>query len=232
MTSTASFCQQPATGSGSGDTALVMVASGVIFLFAGTGGTLGPHTAQSYPAQNTTASIAEPIQTLTNESIQEASIHAAQSLAERVSEIKAAFGLSISQLAQVLQVQRQTIYDWMDEEAPRQVQGQNRERLTAIQKLATQWNVLCRWPAGKGIATYEVEGSNLLALLTDDVLDNKRINKAMRDLSEHVTAEWQRREERSVGEQARRRGFQPPSQQSLRNALAGYGGTVSLTHDE
>jgi DNA-binding transcriptional regulator YiaG len=208
---------------------LVGVCAPLLFLIGTGGDSAGASVLQQYLAQDFTtyATPASHTKTLTGEATS-----TAQSLAERVSEIKAAFGLSISQLAQVLQVQRQTIYDWMDEEAPRQVQGQNRERLTAIQKLATQWNVLCRWPAGKGIATYEVEGSNLLALLADDVLDNKRINKAMRDLSEHVTAEWQRWEERSVGEQARRRGFQPPSQQSLRNALAGYGGTVSLTHDE
>lgn len=156
---------------------------------------------------------------------------AAQSLAERVSAIKAAFGLTISQLAQVLQVQRQTIYDWMDEDNPPQVQGKKGERLTAMQRLAVQWNRLCQWPAGKGMATYTVEGDTLLDLLSADVLDEARLQTVMRSLSEQVKAEWQRREERSFGEQARRRGFQPHGQ-SLRSVLAGYGGAVSLTHDD
>ena len=140
--------------------------------------------------------------------------------------------MTISQLAQVLQVQRQTIYDWMDEDNPPQVQGKKGERLAAIQRLAVQWNKLCQWPAGKGIATYTVDGDTLLDLLSADVLDEARLQPVMRSLSEQVKAEWQRREERSLAYQLRAEGFQPVPEQSLRSVLAGYGGTVSLTHDD
>ncbi|MDG4549427.1 MAG: helix-turn-helix domain-containing protein [Candidatus Contendobacter sp.] len=229
MTSTM-FCEPPATGSGFFDTALV-VAFGSILLLVGTGGSLNPTTAQAYPAQDFTAPTTEITQVPPGETAPEEPAPAVQSLADRVSAIKAAFGLTISQLAKVLRVERQTIYDWMDEEHSPQLQEQKRERLAAIERWAAQWNALCPWPAGKGITTYQVEGATLLDLLLADVLDEARLTHVLRGLSEQVKAEWQRREERSFGEQARRRGFQPHGQ-SLRSVLAGFGGSVSLTHDD
>jgi transcriptional regulator with XRE-family HTH domain len=195
----------------------------------GTGGSLNARTARQYPALSATTPDPGISRSTATDTMPAPAV---QSLAERVSAIKAAFGLTISQLAKVLRVERQTIYDWMDEENPRPLQVQKQERLAAIQRLAIQWNKVCQWPAGKGIATYTtVEGDTLLDLLSADVLDEARLQPVMRGLSEQVKGEWQCREERSFGEQARRRGFQPHGQ-SLRSVLAGYGGTVSLTHDD
>lgn len=154
-----------------------------------------------------------------------------QSLAERVSAIKAAFGLTISQLAKVLRVERQTIYDWMDEENPPQAQEHKRERLAVIQRLAIQWNQLCPWPAGKEIATYAVDGMTLLDLLSADMLDETRTQAVMRGLSEQVKAEWQRKEERSLASRLRARGFQPVPDQSSSSVLVGISRTVSLYDD-
>ena len=216
------------TGSGSGNKRALVGVCGPFLLLLGTGGHWDVHALRQYPALYFTTPATEITDSL---SLEATPTPTAQSLTERVSEIKAAFGLTISQLAQVLQVQRQTIYDWMDEESPRQLQEQKRDRLAAIQRLAIQWNALCQWPAGKGVATYSVDGDTLLDLLSADVLDEARWQTVMRGLSEQVKAEWQRKEERSCGEQARRRGFQPHGQ-SLRSVLAGYGGAVSLTHDD
>ncbi len=155
-----------------------------------------------------------------------------QSLAERVSAIKAAFGLTISQFAQVLHVQRQTIYDWIDQDRPPQVQGQKRERLAAIQRWAIQWNALCLWPTSKGVTSYAVEGNTLLDLLAADVLDKARLTTVLRGLSEQVKAEWQLREERSLANRLRARGFQPAPEPSLRSGLAGLGRMVSLNDDD
>jgi len=220
---------QSSTGSGFGNQRMLVGVCGPLLLLLGTGGHLDVHTLRQYPAQCFTTPATEITD---SRSLEATPTPTAQSLTERVSEIKAAFGMTISQLAQVLQVQRQTIYDWMDEENPRQLQEQKRERLAAIQRLATQWNQLCQWPAGKGITTYTtVDGDTLLDLLSVDTLDETRLQPVMRGLSEQVKAEWQRREERSHGEQARRRGLQPHGQ-SLRSVLAGYGGSVSFTHDD
>lgn len=216
------------TGSGFRDASSYGTNRLIVFLIPGTGGSLNAKTAQEYPALSATT----PDRSISRATAKDtAPAPVAQSPAERVSQIKAAFGLTISQLAQVLQVQRQTIYDWVDEENPRQIQEQKRERLAAIQRLANQWNALCPWPAGKGVAAYSVDGDTLLDVLSADVLDEARLQRVMRGLSEQVKAERQRREERSFGEQARRRGFQPHGQ-SLRSVLASYGGTVSLTHDD
>lgn len=219
---------QSSTGSGFDNKRALVGVCGPFLLLLGTGGHWDVHALRQYPAQYFTT----PAPEITGSSSPEATpTPTAQSLAERVSEIKAAFGLTISQLAQVLQVQRQTIYDWIDEDNPPQVQGKKGERLAAIQRLAVQWNALCQWPAGKGVATYSVDGDTLLDVLSADVLDEARLQRVMRGLSEQVKAEWQRKEECSFGEQARRRGFQPHGQ-SLRSVLAGYGGAVSLTHDD
>lgn len=216
------------TGSGLYDASLPLVGRIWVFLKPGTGGNPDARTVQQYPAQDPTTPDAGFFRATVSDA---APVPAVQSLAERVSAIKAAFGMTISQLAQVLQVQRQTIYDWMDEDNPPQVQGKKGERLAAIQRLAVQWNQFCQWPAGKGMTAYAMGGDTLLDLLSVDVLDEVRLQTVMRGLSEQVKAEWQRREERSFGEQARRRGFQPHGQ-SLRSVLAGYGGAVSLTHDD
>ncbi len=219
---------QSGTGSGFRDASSYGPNRFIVFLIPGTGGSLNAKTAQEYPTLSATTPDCS-ISRLTT--IDTTPAPAVQSLAERVSAIKAAFGLTISQLAKVLRVERQTVYDWMDEENPRPPQTQNRERLAAIQRLAVQWNRLCQWPAGKGIATYTVDSDTLLDLLSADALDEARLQPVMRGLSEQVKAEWQHKEERSFGEQARRRGLQPHGQ-SLRSVLAGYGGTVSLTHDD
>ena len=187
--------------------------------------------ASSCRAQIATASVTEITQAPPGGHASEEPAPAVQSLAERVGAIKAAFGLTISQLAKVLRVERQTIYDWMDEDHPPQLQEQKRERLAAIGRWAAQWNALCSWPAGKGITTYTVDGVTLLDLLLADALDEARLTNALHGLSKQVNAEWQQREERSLGEQAQRRGSQP-HRQPLRNVLAGYGGSVSLTHDD
>lgn len=227
MNAPAQCCQSP-TGSGSRGTPSFLSDRLIILLTPGTGGHWNERIAQQYPGLSATT----PDRSISRATAKDtAPVPAAQSLAERVSAIKAAFGLTTSQLAQVLQVQRQTIYDWVDEESPRQLNGQNRERLAAMQRLAIQWNALCQWPAGKGMTTYAVDGDTLLDVLSADVLDEARLEPVMRGLSEQVKAEWQRKEERSFGEQARRRGFQPHGQ-SLRSVLAGYGGGVSLTHDD
>jgi DNA-binding transcriptional regulator YiaG len=209
------FHEQSATGSGFHAAALVKGTYGPVLLLIGTGGSLSTNTAQAYPAQDPTASVTEITQAPPSETTPEESALAAQSLAERVSAIKAAFGLTISQLAQVLHVQRQTIYDWLDEDHPPQVQGHKRERLAAIQRWAIQWNARCPWPAGKGVASYAVEGNTLLDLLAADVLDEARLTTVLRGLSEQVKAEWQLREQRSLANRLRARGFQPAPESSL-----------------
>ena len=216
----------PPTGSGFPDAPRLPPERIFVFL-TDMGGSLDACTARQYPAQDSTA----PAAWLTQPTAPDA-VPAAQSLAERVSAIKAAFGLTISQLAQVLQVQRQTIYDWMDEDHPPHVQGHKRERLAAIQRWAIQWNARCPWPAGKGVASYAVEGNTLLDLLAADVLDEARLTTVLRGLSEQVKAEWQRREARSLANRLRACGFQPVPEPSLRGVLAGLGGTASLHDDD
>lgn len=213
--------EQPSTGSGFGNQRVLVSVCGPLLLLLGTGGHGDVHALRQYPAQSFTTPAPEATPAPT-----------AQSIAERVTAIKAAFGLTISQLAKVLGVERQTIYDWMDEEHPRQIQGYKQKRLAAMQRLAVQWNQLCPWPTGKGMATYAVDGDTLLELLSADALDETRLQTVMRGLSEQVKAEWKRKEERSLAHRLRKQGFQPVRESSVRSALAGFCRTVSLNDDD
>lgn len=56
--------------------------------------------------------------------------------------IKSAFGMTMIQLAQALQVERQTVYQWLDDNQIVSMQTRNKDRLNLLFEYATQWNKL------------------------------------------------------------------------------------------
>lgn len=90
--------------------------------------------------------------------------------------IRQAFSLSTVELSKVFNVSRQTIYDWAD--GPRSVSDENRQRISSILTLASDWNSRELGPLGRivrepidgislldGLSTTELDIDNLLALL-------------------------------------------------------------------
>lgn len=77
------------------------------------------------------------------------STESVKSVVDMVIDIKAALGINVKQLAKALQVEHQTIYNWMNETETPHIQPRNYERLTKIRALSEHWNQLCKRPAGR-----------------------------------------------------------------------------------
>lgn len=60
--------------------------------------------------------------------------------AKMVEELREAFGLNVTQLAQVLHIERITVYAWMRTELLEKLNQSNRNRLWSLHKLALQWH--------------------------------------------------------------------------------------------
>ena len=84
--------------------------------------------------------------------------------------IRSAFSMNMIQLAEVLRVSRQAIYDWMD---GKPVKVENRQRIAAIHDFVQRWNDI--YPKSMGrIVAEEIGGPSLLALLSADVFEELR----------------------------------------------------------
>ncbi|MDP2242171.1 MAG: hypothetical protein Q8K18_18695 [Burkholderiales bacterium] len=128
----------------------------------------------------------------------------AVSVSDYTATIKAAFGLSISDLAAVLQVKRPTIYAWLDPDtAPETLRAVNLNRLTSLFSLATYWNNLNSLPAGEYMKSLVFNGDSLLKLFRQDDLDELRIKQALREINRHIETV----SKPSLGEQLRQKGF-------------------------
>jgi len=135
------------------------------------------------------------------------------SVSDQVATIKAAFGLSISQLAGLLSVQRPTIYAWLNLDGPSEaLRVANRTRLQALHNLAQTWNQLSEQPLKEHLTSFQVDGDTLLDMLSQQVLDAPRIRAALTEVSKRVK---ETAEQDTFAVRLRSRGFaEIPSQGS------------------
>lgn len=142
-----------------------------------------------------------------DESVAEIST-AVRSVSTQLSNVKAAFGLSISQLAKVLAVKRPTIYSWMDPETgPETLRGANRARLNALCDIAHKWNELSKLPPSRHLTASLTKGGSLFALLSADKLDRRAIEEAMKAVAKVTRRPAETADARTLGERLRKRGF-------------------------
>ena len=88
--------------------------------------------------------------------------------------IRAAFGLNVSQMADVLHVKRMTIYTWLKENAMDTLHQGNRDRLLALYDIATRWSG--NMPlSGPYLHERLPMGASLFDLLTASQLDHDAI---------------------------------------------------------
>jgi hypothetical protein len=137
--------------------------------------------------------------------------------ADQLASVKAAFGLSISQLAQVLKVGRPTVYSWFDSETgPETLRGANRDRLNQLCKLADEWNAISQVSPGRKLTATVSETSSLLDLLSAQPLEPVRIRAAFAAISAANSAAGESAENISnLGEKLRKRGFATPPSRTL-----------------
>jgi hypothetical protein len=143
------------------------------------------------------------------------------SLAEKLGTIKAAFGLSISQLAQVLCVQRPTVYAWMDAEAKAmQIRSAHKDRIESLYSHAFEWNRLSRLPAMPFVGNITVGGRDLIWHLTQERLDRSAVSQLIIALANRSAAEAGRRDaEPSLTTILKARGFsEAPRQTTARRS--------------
>lgn len=95
-----------------------------------------------------------------------------RTVSDEVAAIKAAFGLSMSQLAEALRVKRPTIYSWIDSaRAPETLRKGNRERLAKLSSLAKAWNRSSDTPPGHYLSAVVDGNFSLIQLLSADPLN-------------------------------------------------------------
>lgn len=101
----------------------------------------------------------------------------ALSLKDKITNIRSVFGLSITQMAEVMRVERITVYDWIRRDSMDSVRGNSRERINAINELATTWG---KFPALGGKFLFETlpDGSCVMNLLSALNLDSSAVLRA------------------------------------------------------
>jgi len=122
-------------------------------------------------------------------------------VADIVAEIRTAFGLPISQLAQVLGVSRPTVYAWLgDEQQPHQ---RNWDKLRQIQSVAKYWNDLADLPIPeKWLRSPSANGAGILDMLAADTIDASQVEQRLLEAADRL-----KERKPSWLEDARKRGF-------------------------
>ncbi len=154
-----------------------------------------------------------------------------KSVPRLLNDIRTAFGLTISQLAKVLQVERQTVYLWLDPDQQTKIQARNRERMIDIHRMALEWNSRSAVPASKWIDSPVADGASIFSLLSSEALNVDALRVALAEVAQRATDDLDRRKHASFAETLRRRGFKPPSENAVGAILARYSGTVYSNED-
>jgi transcriptional regulator with XRE-family HTH domain len=106
------------------------------------------------------------------------------SLRERLTRLKAGFGFSTKELAEVLRCSRAALYNWLAENHQGQVRDDTLVRLAVLERLVDRWNGFSVGNLAAHLHTAVVEHTDgqkgdLYTLLTQDELDEPRINEAL-----------------------------------------------------
>jgi len=111
---------------------------------------------------------------------------APQSPCDQVRFIQASMGLSVSHLADILGVERQTIYNWLQAEDPPALQSRTRTKLADITEIAKQWANRCQFPMGKLSTTLDIGGITFLDLLKQNPRSDQALRNAMDILATRI----------------------------------------------
>ncbi len=126
-------------------------------------------------------------------------VAAPQSAGDQIRFIQAALGLTVSHLAAVLNVERQTIYNWLQAEEPPVLQSRTRTRLAEVVDWSRKWNQRCPRPAGKLAASLDLGQGTLLDLLKQTPVNEAALQSAMNTLAESIEGARARRHQRIQG---------------------------------
>jgi DNA-binding transcriptional regulator YiaG len=100
---------------------------------------------------------------------------------EIIAAIRSSLSLQIKELAEILRVQRPTVYSWIKNEV--EPSPTNRERLQHLYRIALKWKQLCNLPADSLIRSTGADGHSVLELLKADEVDQVAIMKRLDGLA-------------------------------------------------
>lgn len=104
-------------------------------------------------------------------------------LAQRIAAIRAAFGLSHSELSELLQVTRSTLYEWIDPASGQQPQKTNEARIERLTQLAEYWTGFTDFVPGKDLRRLLAGGRSVYELLGANTETRAEACAAMRELA-------------------------------------------------
>jgi transcriptional regulator with XRE-family HTH domain len=96
---------------------------------------------------------------------------------EIIAAIRSSLSLQMKELAEVLGVQRPTIYSWIKNEA--EPTSKNRRRLNQIYRIAQFWNEQSNLPLGKLLRSVNGDGVSVLDTLGNDELNETEIQSQL-----------------------------------------------------
>ena len=91
--------------------------------------------------------------------------------AEMVEELRGAFGLNVTQLAQVLRIERITVYAWLRTDRMEKLNPANRGRLWRLYQIAKQWRTYAPLAGKYLVELLPGKNSTLLQMLCAEQLD-------------------------------------------------------------
>lgn len=103
------------------------------------------------------------------------------SISQLIAGIRASLSIQIKELAEILQVQRPTIYAWIKEQSV--PHSQSRERLRQIYSLAKQWDRVSHKPLGKAIHDIGPDNYSLFDFLKDSIIPEKLVRDRFQAIS-------------------------------------------------
>jgi len=92
---------------------------------------------------------------------------------DQITLIRSALSLRVTELAEVMNVQRPTIYGWL--EGNFSPQPDKKARISVLFEIAKKWRSLNTAPLGKLLRESMFEGKSILDLLKDERLDKRKI---------------------------------------------------------
>lgn len=136
---------------------------------------------------------------------------AARLRVERLTALQAALGLSMSELAQALGLSRPGLYKWLDTSSDVKLQGASRERLTAVERIATQWRERSTAPLSS--VSYEplADGRTVLSMMVAVKVDEAAVVGAFDELLAKLASKPKTRSQKLAEAGIKRR----PSAKSL-----------------
>lgn len=109
--------------------------------------------------------------------------------AQAVEYVRTTFDLNVKQLADILKIERVTVYDWLRKNAWEKLHPARQKRLLDVASIAAQWAKRPQIPPGYLLEPLDPSGETLLKLLSRDHLPTAEILIAYTQLLQNKSLE-------------------------------------------